>query len=1568
MSRESFEDPDEGGRLNTSCIAILSELTNAAAAVTGSPKACLLAMADGAALTVVARRGIGESEARGLAKDLAAAGPASNEASLVHTRIGDTWLIRLRGRGFLALAGNTAALDGNEALASLTEAASLTLLEQVALVDSQRREEHLQQAALDYSNMVESVREVVFLTSPTGRTIFLNRAWQDVTGFLAEESIGKPLRGYVHPDDRPAFLELIHRLVRDEANGTSGESMQVRFLTSQGGIRYLDLKARAARTPQGEIAGITGTLYDLTLYRSVERRYQTQIALVECVRSAQQAFIEGASGDLFQSLLSGIATVIGTSVGLLGETSEEPGGGLWVRILAAHGVNGRHASTRSPRLRPGDTFPMEDSLFADTAQADEILQFTGLAPSGARRHYLTAPLHHGREMTGVLALAGERPFAEDIQAVLKPLLVACGSLIHATRERDRSRKTEQDLLIRDRALAAANNGILITDAQVRGNPVVYVNPAFERLSGFVAGDLKGRPWAAADTVDEVRNAMREGRDTEVIVEQRRPDGSSFQNQLRLAPVRDTAGKVTHFVSVQEDVTERLDHARQLENVLALQRAILNSTRFTIVSTELDGTIRTFNDAAEQLLGYGFREVIGREHIGTLHDPGEVRGAVMEALFGHTANGQIEVREWHYVHRDGTRIPMLLSVSALRDRKGKVAGYLQVGLDLRERQRAQDEQQKLAAVLENTTDFVAIASMRGDLEYINSAGRQMIGLGTRPAAEIASLPAGRRLADLLSTVLPEIHHQTSWFGEVELEHPGSAGSMHWEGSVFVVRSHSSGSPMCIAVIMRDVTAVRAARIALSESEQRFRDVADAAGEFIWEVDAVGRFTFITGKVAEILGYEVEELLGRTPLFMVRPEYREAAAQRLRHPDEGGGTFRNLELSVASRPGGTIWLRLSGTPVFNAAGGQFRGYRGVALDITAEKLAEMELKAAKEAAEQASRAKAEFLANMSHEIRTPMNGIIGMTSVLLDSDLSSQHRDYVATIRQSGEALLTILNDILDLSKVESGRLQIDAHQFRLLPCLEGCLDLLMHGAQEKGLVLSWSVNRQVPAEIIGDSTRLRQVLLNLLANAIKFTPKGSVQLNVTAAPAGDGAVVLQFSVTDTGIGIRADKLGSLFEPFTQADSSMTRHFGGTGLGLAISRRLVEAMGGRIDVTSQEGIGSRFSFSFPARLPEGSQEKAPRLASVRVLLALPPGRTRDELSTHLSAWGCRMQFADNPAQSAASMGTSIPPGVVIIDGAWLNGCTVPAVVPLVFVVSPGADTPAVPRSVGLTQPFQFSMLYEALLLQFEQGMRGRPALPETVDTGLGARAPLRILVAEDNSVNQKVALLLFSRLGYNATLAANGVEALERLRQTAYDVVLMDVQMPEMDGLEATRRIRAEFPPSRQPWIVALTANSLPEDRQRCLDAGMQDYISKPMLGPELQKALHRYLDSRQTAEEIWSAPEYFSEMEELGETALMDELIDLFIGGLHEIECSLAEARVTGDSALALASLHRLKGSAGQAGANLLAGLAASLEKRLQADPAGLSSCARELEEIERASEKTIRVLARNRAARSAAHA
>ena len=521
---------------------------------------------------------------------------------------------------------------------------------------------------------------------------------------------------------------------------------------------------------------------------------------------------------------------------------------------------------------------------------------------------------------------------------------------------------------------------------------------------------------------------------------------------------------------------------------------------------------------------------------------------------------------------------------------------------------------------------------------------------------------------------------------------------------------------------------------------------------------------------------------------------------------------------------------------------------------------ELRKAKDAAEAATRAKSEFLANMSHEIRTPMNAIIGMTSLLSDTSMTSHQREFVETIRTAGDTLLTLINDILDFSKIESGKLELEQTVFVLRDCIEDALDLLAPRASDKNLDLGYFIADQTPAGIVGDVTRLRQILTNLVGNALKFTSKGEVLVSVTSRELEQARYELQFSIKDTGIGISEDHMDRLFASFSQVETSTTRRFGGTGLGLAICKRLCEMMGGRIWVESQEGSGSTFHFTIqvaaaPIPLRVYERTSPPQLAGRRVLIVDDNATNRRILTLQTQIWGMLPRTAAS-GEEALSWIRDTRFEIVILDALMpgMDGITLAREIrkhassrhlPLVMLTSLGRQTELESNTTTefaafLTKPLKPSYLYDALMDIFSSKppAQALAAAPLVAVDSPNNDVPLRILVAEDNVVNQKVAVLLLEKLGYRADVAANGFEVMHALKRQPYDVILMDVHMPELDGLEACRRIHTEWPANARPRIVAMTAGAMEEDRQACFDAGMDDYIAKPIRLSNLQLALER----------------------------------------------------------------------------------------------------------------------------------
>jgi len=645
--------------------------------------------------------------------------------------------------------------------------------------------------------------------------------------------------------------------------------------------------------------------------------------------------------------------------------------------------------------------------------------------------------------------------------------------------------------------------------------------------------------------------------------------------------------------------------------------------------------------------------------------------------------------------------------------------------------------------------------------------------------------------------------------------------------------------------------------LKVSDERLRLALDSTeiGIFEWNV-ATGHVYYSNGLWA-MLGYEHDRMPGTLDAWqsLIHPDDLAVYRPRVESQLNGAATFIDLEYRIRTRTGDWRWIYGRSKSISTDFQGRPARIIGTVQDVTARIETEHHLRRAKAEADATSRAKSEFLASMSHEIRTPMNGIIGMTSLITETPLTVEQRDYVNTIRSSSEALLTIINDILDFSKIESGKMEIERAPFGLALCLEETLDLFAIKAAEKNIEIGYCIARDVPPWITGDVTRLWQVITNLVNNAVKFTAVGSVSVEVQrGAPVEDGRFLLEFAVRDTGIGIPADRLNRLFKAFSQVDSSTTRKYGGTGLGLAISQRLSLLMGGNIRVESVVGKGSAFIFNIltePAPLPVDIDYLPPLPEQLRggtVLCVEDHHVTQTRLRGLLEKWGVTVAIAPDMEAASALAATLAPPPVLLVvdhgatedaaQAGLLDALSCPRLEMVPFGKNLPMSAPVGRAFATVTKPLKDSAFMHAVTTLFSVILEEEATIIPSDTHVLAQELPLAVLLAEDNPVNQKVALGYLERMGYRADLVGNGLEAVAALEKRAYDLVLMDLQMPDMDGLEASRQVRRRLPAERQPKIIALTANAMEGDRELCIAAGMDDYISKPVKLNEMAAAIRR----------------------------------------------------------------------------------------------------------------------------------
>ncbi|MGC9036213.1 MAG: PAS domain S-box protein [Verrucomicrobiia bacterium] len=1001
----------------------------------------------------------------------------------------------------------------------------------------------------------------------------------------------------------------------------------------------------------------------------------------------------------------------------------------------------------------------------------------------------------------------------------------------------------------------------------------------------------------------------------------------------------------------------------------------------IILTDENGDISFVNPSACELCGYAVNEIIGKKFVILFKNEQadkNIHIIIEKALKEGSSAVPKEAIETFITGKNGKQLPVEISLSAIfLNEKWRIVAIIR---DITERKIAQEKLQRerllLRTLIDNLPQVIYAKDAEARKTVANRADLKIMGFEREEDA------IGKTDFELFPREYAEKYYaddmQVIKEGKpvINCEEPvlEASGKKRWILTTKIPLKDAQGNIIGLVGIGHDFTERKESEELVKRERILLRTVIDHLPHTVYVKDRQGRKTLANAAELRMMGCKTEEeAIGKTDFDI----YPREIAEKFWMDDLSvinGNPVLNREEIIIDPQGNKKWWLTSKLPLKDE-NGNIIGLVGIGLDITERKNFEEELRKAKEIAEDASRAKSEFLANMSHEIRTPMNGIIGMTGLLLETELTPEQRDYAETIRNSSEALLTILNDILDFSKVEAGKLELEELEFSLHSVLEDTADLMAFKAQEKGLEFICFIEPDVPQWLRGDPGRLRQIIINLLGNAIKFTPKGEVSITVSHLETKDEKATLLFEVSDTGIGIPEERLSNLFTPFNQLDSSTTRRYGGTGLGLSISKRLAEMMGGKIGVRSTPGKGSTFWFTAKFELlkeaPVNGLPARDVLKGRRILIVDDNSTNRKLLKALLDSWGCLYDEASNGQTALLKLKTSFKEGkpfdVVLLDmhmpemsgeetGKLIKedkelGSTILIMLTSVNLRGDIARLRNLGFSGYLTKPIRQVHLLQTLANLFSpsdtsKSRRKEIFIEDHTQAQSNKGRGFRILVAEDNITNQKVALKMLEKLGYHADAVANGFEALKALSEIPYDLVLMDCQMPEMDGYEATKIIRdpSSFVLNHKIPIIAMTAHAMDGDREKCLNIGMNDYISKPVTMRELEKTLERWLvetneaEGRKTADtfaEVKPDPEFFDInflTQQLGgdkETAAV--ILKGFVIDVQSQIAALESALSTRDLKEAIRLSHSIKGAAGNVGALGLKKVAAEIESSLKSE-------------------------------------
>ncbi|MGO9257450.1 MAG: PAS domain S-box protein [Bryobacteraceae bacterium] len=1226
---------------------------------------------------------------------------------------------------------------------------------------------------------VEQAADGIVVTGTDGIIQYVNPAFTAMTGYTSEEAVGQNPR-ILKSGLQPASLyEDLWNTIR------SGRVWHGDLINRRKNGTFYDEEMRITpvEDDHGEIVSYIAIKHDVTERRKAEEAQRFLAAIVE---SSEDAIVAFTPAGVILTWNHGAETIFGYSAG-------EAIGKLMSMLVAPERLASLAHFTE--RVLEGTVLSQYEGLclrkdgqrFPASVTANPILNFAGEVVA----------------VSTILRDISERHEAEQARALLASIV-----------------ESSDDAII----------------GEGPDGTIVSWNQGAEALLGYTSHEIIGEnaeiltPPGYRDEVRRSLGIISQGcRVSPFETVRQRKDGARIDVLLSLSPIRNPAGEVVGASATAHDIGKRVRAERKLRENEERFRGVFEQAPFGMCVSGLDGRFLQVNAAFCRMLGYSEQELLATTWVELTH-PGDLEPSLRRIEQLRNDPGGCAEAEKRYIHRSGHVVWGHMKISLVHDGAGGPL-YLVVHVeDITERKRAQEalraseeRYRMLAHALQSAGECISITDTEDRILYVNGAFFRTYGYREHEliGQHIGILRSARTSEETQREILPATM-AGEWCGEL--------WNRTKEGREFPISLATSvvydedARRVALVGIARDITERKQAEQALQSSEEKFRQLAENIREVFWMAPpATNDILYVSPAYEQVWGRTCDSLYRNPASWMeaIHPDDLEKA--RLLLATQMKGEPVESEYRIRTPDGREKWIRDRAFPIRDQAGQLIRVV-GIAEEITERKRYEEELIRAREGADAANRAKSRFLANMSHEIRTPMNGVIGMLQLLMETDLTEEQRQYAHVAQNSGRTLLALIDDILDLSKIEARKIVLENLNFNLPDTIQDVFQLLRVQANAKGLGFGSRVSPEIPPLLCGDAHRLRQVLTNLTANAIKFTERGEVRLDAALESQGDGTATVCFTVADTGIGIRPDQIGTLFSRFVQADASTTRKYGGTGLGLAISKQLVEMMGGAIHVDSREGQGSSFWFTAVFKLASIQQQPASR---------------RD----------------------------------------------------------------------------------------------GRSAAP-----GAAARIArdARILLAEDNPVNRAVVLAQLRKLGCEATAVTNGAAAIEAVEHGRYDLVLMDCQMPVMDGFEAARRIRTSIDPGIP--IVAVTADAMPADRDRCLSGGMNDYLAKPVDLGRLAEVLARWLPESGARDAAQTPPQPAGEQATaifdgeallrrlMGDRQLAGAILKGFLGDapsqLHNLRRRLDEA----DGRGAWLQAHALKGAAATVAAEGLHAMALAIER------------------------------------------